>query len=767
MLGRARHRPCPPFRRRVCLIAPTLIVFGLGSAHAQPVATPVSKPAAPGAAASAPPGTLQSVTVTADRQTENIKNVPVSVSTLSGEPLDVLTSGGGDLRLLSGRVPSLNIESSFGRAFPRFYIRGYGNTDFRVTASQPVSLIYDDVVQENPLLKGFPIFDLARVEVFNGPQGSLFGRNTPAGVVKFDSVAPGIGDTDGYGSVSFATYSTINVETAKSIPLGDEWAARLSGLYQHRTNYVYNTNAGGPSQHNEGYEDGAVRLQLLYKPAANFSALFNVHGRNLDGTARLFRANIIKPGSNDLVDGFSPDRIATDGRNAQNIQTYGSSARLRWDVDQYSLFSITGYETVHSSSRGDIDGSAGPYSFFAAPTVAGQTVPFPSETGGPLYGHNQASQEFRVESHYTTPLNWQAGLYYFYENFNNDSFSYDSLDNGAELNRTSDYEKNVSYAAFGSVKYDVTKAFSLRFGARYTHDTRDLHSDPTLLPASSRANGTAAHVSDTKPSGDLSAIYKLNEDLNVYARIASGYRGSSIQPAGQFSPQSLAGQESTVSYEAGVKGDLLDKKARVSFSVFRYTVHNLQLTEVGGGANSTNLLSAREAIGQGFELNLDAYLMRNLLVTAGGSYNYTQIRDPGLAVSGCGAPCTVTNPSAGNGRFFIDGNPLPQAPKWISNVTARYSIPFSDGSEYYVYTDWSYRSKVNFFLYNSIEFTGKALVEGGLRGGYIWDDGRYEVAVFGRNILNRLVATGAIDFNNLTGFINDPRTIGVQFRTKF
>ena len=97
------------------------------------------------------------------------------------------------MRGLSGRVPSLNIESSFGRTFPRFYIRGLGNTDFDLNASQPVSLVYDDVVLENPILKGFPAFDVNRVEVLRGPQGTLFGRNTPAGIVKFDTVRPGSG----------------------------------------------------------------------------------------------------------------------------------------------------------------------------------------------------------------------------------------------------------------------------------------------------------------------------------------------------------------------------------------------------------------------------------------------------------------------------------------------------------------------------------------------------------------------------------------------
>jgi iron complex outermembrane receptor protein len=151
-------------------------------------------------------GKLQTITVTAERRAENILDVPSSISTLSTEMLDVLATGGQDLRVLASRVPSLNVESSFGRAFPRIYLRGYGNTDFRLNASQPVSLIYDEVVQENAILKGFPVFDLDRIEVLRGPQGTLFGRNTPAGVVKFESARP-TKKFEGYGSLSFGTYS--------------------------------------------------------------------------------------------------------------------------------------------------------------------------------------------------------------------------------------------------------------------------------------------------------------------------------------------------------------------------------------------------------------------------------------------------------------------------------------------------------------------------------------------------------------------------------
>ena len=111
------------------------------------------------------PTTVGEITVTAQKREEDIQDVPVSVSTLRGGDLEVITTGGADVRALSGRVPSLVMESSFGRAFPRFYIRGLGNTDFDLNASQPVSMVVDEVVLENPVVKGMPLFDLDRVEV--------------------------------------------------------------------------------------------------------------------------------------------------------------------------------------------------------------------------------------------------------------------------------------------------------------------------------------------------------------------------------------------------------------------------------------------------------------------------------------------------------------------------------------------------------------------------------------------------------------------------
>jgi iron complex outermembrane recepter protein len=701
---------------------------------------------------------LQTVTVTAQRRAENIKDVPVSVSTIKGEKLDVLVSGGGDIRLLAAKVPSLNIESSNGRTFPRFYIRGYGNTDFSTFASQPVSLVYDDIVQENGILKGFPIFDLAGVEVLRGPQGTLFGRNTPAGVVKFDSEKPNTKKVEGYYTITAGTHATESVEAAVNVPLSKEWALRASTLRQRRDDFISNysdvakTNKTGDL---DGYNEHAERVQVLYTPNSTFSALFNVHQRVTDGSARLFRANLIKKGTNDFADGTDLNSIVTNAINTQNLKTNGSNLRLTWDLGDYKLYSITGYEGVdHYYSRGDIDGG----------TPAGPGfIPFQVQTGGGLKDLSQWSQEFRIESKNAGPLNWQAGVYYFNEDATGYSNNYDSVTQ-AQTSHVESNQKNKASAVFGSVTYAVNDAFTLRGGVRYTDDKKDFitlaHDNVVLIgPA-------GVSESKSKVSWDASGTYKLNNDVNLYARVATGFRAPSIAAASASVPVTVADAETITSYEGGIKADLFERRARVAFSLYDYEVKNQQLTAVGGANNSIKLINAAKTDGRGAELELEGIVTPSLHLNASASYNFTQIKDPNLYVGTCRS-CTVTDPTIANGTLAaINGNSLPQAPKWIVDASARYSIPVGDG-ELYVLTDWSWRSNINFFLYQSIEFTGKPLTEGGLRVGYTWAEGKYELAAFGRNITDQRRITGGIDFNNLTGFVNEPRVWGLQFKGNF
>lgn len=763
----ARKLPRHALAAAIALMLPAQAAF----AQDAQTSTPAEKEAA----------TLDTVQVTAQRKVENLQDVPVSVTTITPETLDVLGSGGGDVRFMSGRVPSLNIESSFGRAFPRFYIRGYGNTDFRLNTSQPVSLVFDDIVQENPILKGFPLFDLDRVEVLRGPQGSLFGRNSPAGVVKFESVRPSQ-EFGGYGKVGVGSDNMWNLEGAVGGGLTENWSARASALFQRRDDWVTNTYPG-PNDGFEGYDESAGRVQFLYE-GDGFEALLGAHARHLNGTARLFRANIIKPGTNDLVDGFNEDQVSLDGLNHSELDSQGANARLSWELGGgYTLYSITGYESVETYSRGDIDGG----------TPAGPGfIPFASETADGIPDHSQWTQEFRIESDTGTAWNWQAGFFYFKEDYDVESFSYDSLNGGVQDGYERVNQTNDSWALFGAATWQATDKLELRAGARYTWDEKELNvleywntgfapcigpslgiipgpvlcTIDDLLAAEGPGGTLSSSPEDKKFSWDLSATYEINEDVNVYGRVATGYRGSSIQAAGAFNRMSVASPETSTSYEAGVKADLWDNRARINAGIFYYEVKDQQLTAVGGSSNANILLNADKSTGQGVEVDFQAYLTDNLLFTLGSSYNDTELKDPDLAVSVC-AQCTVTDPLDASGKALIDGNALPQAPKWTHNLTLRWGLPMDNGGEFYAFTDWMYRDEVNFFLYESEEFTGKSLVEGGLRVGYTWGYGKYDVAVYGRNITDEVQVVGAIDFNNLTGMINEPRLWGVEFKAGF
>jgi iron complex outermembrane receptor protein len=219
-----------------------------------------------------------------------------------------------------------------------------------------------------------------------------------------------------------------------------------------------------------------------------------------------------------------------------------------------------------------------------------------------------------------------------------------------------------------------------------------------------------------------------------------------------------------MSYEAGIKTVLLDRRLRFNLTGYHFNTKDLQLTAVGGASNFTTLLNADHVRGHGLEAELEARPATGLTLTAGLSYNHTKIDSPGLGVAICGAPCTVLDPIIAPGIASIDGNALPQAPKWTANFTAGYEHPVGPGSVY-VFTDWYHRSKVQFFLYRSVEFSDDQLLEGGLRIGYKTD--RYDVAGFVRNLTNDESAVSGIDFNNLTAMVNEPRIFGVEVGVKF
>ena len=733
---------------------------------------------------------LEEVIVTAQKTEQNLQDVPMSVTAIDGDVMNEIRSGGADIRFLSGRVPSLIVESDFGRVFPRFYIRGLGNTDFDLNASQPVSLIYDDIVMENPMLKGFPVFDMERVETLRGPQGTLFGRNTPAGIVKFDSVKPSV-DTNGYAKIGFGSYDQFSFEGAIGGEIAEGWTARFSYLHEERDDWVENKPGlidpnlilvNGQEDGDgdlEAYAEDAFRFQLAYD-GDDFNALFNIHARDMVGTARVFRANIIEPGTNDFTDDYDRFTVSFDGGNHQIVKSKGFMGKLEWDLaNEMTLTSITGYEEVEAYSRGDVDGGYGAV-FFPFDSGPG-FIPFPAQTADGIPDHDQFTQEVRI-SKASESMFWQAGLFLFDEHLEVDSFNYDDLSvervipptfdptdsNRAHSGYANQIQDTKAYAVFGQADFYLSDATTLTTGLRWSHDKKDYTASVPLAPfGGASVPASSVSVSDSNFSGNVSISHVLSDDTNIYARLARGFRAPSIQGRVLFGGAiTIADSETITSIEAGFKKEMWGGRARLNAALFYYQMNDQQLTAGSGTANVNQLVNADKTVGYGFETDLTAKLAENTLLTFGVSYNHTEIQDPNLTVAPCGAGCVVLDPpGAVTGSVSIDGNSLPRAPEWMSNLVLKHIVPLENGSNLVLSTDWAYRSSINFFLYESEEFRGDSLLEGGLRVAY--ETEKWALGLYGRNILDQDKLIAAIDFNNLEGIVNDPSTWGVDFQYNF
>ncbi len=504
--------------------AATLIA---GAAHAQQAASNDTASTA-----------LDEVVVTAERRSENLQKVPLSVAAVAGEQLRAITADGSDILALSGKVPSFYAETTTGRIFPRFYIRGLGNIDFYLGASQPVSIIHDDVIMEHVVLKSNPLFDIGQVEVLRGPQGSLFGRNTTAGIVKFDTIKPSE-DFNARFAASYGTYGTTTFDGGVGGPLADGLMFRASVLYQHRDDYVDNTFSGvsadgtaSPKKNAMGgFNEKDARIQVLAKPNDKLSVLVSAHARDYDGTSTLFLRQALTKGSN--KPNAPRDSVALDeaNNNPQAYKTYGTSAHIDYDFGPVTLTSISAYESTSGYSRGDTDGGAAAnFPVNGVPNGFGQSM-------GQIRDLDQLTQEIRLASNGEGKLKWQVGGLYFNSRDTTDFYQrgYFLLPTSAGYNPNNWVRLNnlnTSWAVFGQVSYQLTDALTITGGLRDTYDAKKT----VLVKTSNNAANVSTYtgrryvrMADEQVSWDLSANYQVNPDVSVYARAAKGFRGPTIQ----------------------------------------------------------------------------------------------------------------------------------------------------------------------------------------------------------------------------------------------
>jgi len=715
-------------------------------------------------------GVLEEVIVTAQKREQNIRDVPVSVATMSEENLDVVMSAGVDVLSLAARVPSLYVESSNGRLAPRFYIRGLGDVAFDANAQQPVSVVYDDVVLENVSTKAFPIFDIESVEVLRGPQGTLFGRNTPAGVVKFDSRRP-TEEFEGYVKASYGRFNFRNIEAAVGGALAPNLTARGSFWFNGQDDWIDNIAVGFEEDDAlGGFDEVAGRIQLLWTPTDSTEVLLNTGYHNqFDGTQTVFRAGVLERGEG--FTGVDRDTIAWDSidRSASELEQWYITGKLVHDFGNFTLTSITGYRSiVDNKNQGDVDGGS-----ITGPTFPGNVFPgaqWALETGDNVADHEQITQELRLASNELGRLDWRVGFYYFYEDIRIDQLNAATFAFGppsaappvtpAEL-ITQQFQETNAWAIFASVDYEVTDRLTAELGLRYSEDDKEHIADYLPNNGNLALNTGGAFVApetfttdvdDDEVTGDFSLTYMVNDQVNVYTRVAKGYKAPSI--LARDSVPDVGDAETIWSFEGGIKTELLDRRMRLNLTGFYFEMSDQQLPVVGGAANTIGLVNADETIGYGFEADLELAPNEFILLTAGLSLNETEINDSDLGIGVCNplAPCTVLDPANPDvaGQVLIDGNPLPNAPEWIANTTLRLNRP-AFGGEVYFLTDWFFRSEISTTLFETVEFTTDDRIEGGIRVGYNSGDGRYGVAVFGRNITNEEVPVAQLDFFGLNG----------------
>jgi iron complex outermembrane receptor protein len=426
-------------------------------------------------------------------------------------------------------------------------------------------------------------------------------------------------------------------------------------------------------------------------------------------------------------------------------------------------------------SRGDIDGGFG--AVFAPPSGPG-FIPFPSETADGIPDIKQITQELRLTSNNDGPFNWLAGFYYFDEDLQAETFSFNSLAPGNPADGLAIQEQQAdSWAVFVSFDYQASDRLDLKAGLRYTEDNKDFLADrPIPLFQPPLTEPITRSTTGDFTSWDLTALYEVNPEINIYGRIATSFRAPSIQGRILFAPDfedgqnpatngvSVADQEDILSVEVGLKSELMDRRLRFNFTPYWYEVDDQQLTAVGGQFNIATLVNADKVQGYGFEMDLQLAPTPVWLLTFGLSNNSTEIQDKVLSISPCAA-CTILDPIDGNGNALLDGNSLPQAPEWIFNGFVDYRKPIGNGLLMGT-LDWAWHDDKRFFLYESKEFFTDGF-ELGLRLGYAFSEAKYEIAFFGRNITDEEIVRGGIDFNNLTGYTNDPSLWGLEFVARF
>lgn len=741
--------------------ATSLISIALvGSPALAQTAEPTSAPDAPIENLAQNSGGIGPIVVTAQRREQSLQDVPLSITALDSE--QIRNSGFTNSLAIGDHVPNLEIKTFGG--VPNIFIRGVGNNDFNSSSVSPISIYRDDVVVASTGSQIFSLFDLDRIEVLRGPQGTLFGKNTTGGAIQYISRLPD--DVfEGYARAGYGRFDLFEAETAASIPLADGLSMRLAGLVRRRDGERTNIFTGDDAIN---VDEAAVRGILRYHPDSSLDIRLSA------GTGR-DRSDYLQPKPFGTINGGdlfgysdpAPDDVSIlnfNGESRNHSDNFWISLNATIDLGGgFTFRSITGYDETDIDNRVDVDG--GPFRI--------DEITFLTET-------DQISQEFQLV-YDGDIVNGLFGVFYFDENLDArseaDLVGELSFADGAVPLITEASRDNTSYAVFGQATIAVTDDLSITGGMRYTWDEVTAEHRGFLVPGFFDPDIPNGAEIDLVPFGRLSDTfeafswrvavdYDFTDDIMGYATVNRGFKSgtfnigiiTSLAERTQVEPEFLT------AYEVGLKTTLFDRRVRLNVSAFYYDYTDLQVLSVnqqGSGIPTLGLDNAADAEITGLEFELYARpvdgldLGLNFGLLDASYQNYT---------SG------AIDPATGLPRDF-SGNRLPGAPEFTLSSFAQYSFPVSDDLEASFRAEYNYTGKK---FYNNAEDElvssreGYGLVNIRATLGAANDD--WEIAFWARNLFGEdyiVDATDLRDFGLIPLYYGERATWGLEATFRF
>ena len=664
---------------------------------------------------------LEQVIVTAQRREQSAQDVGVALSVLSGETLDA--RGVTNVNQLQFQTPSLEVIPAFGGGQPQFRLRGVGFDDYATNNTPTVGVYVDEVAYPVPAATQGVLFDIDRVEVLRGPQGTLYGRNTTGGAINFITRRPT--DQLSAGIVGeYGRFGSAKVEGFISGPLSPTLKGRLSAV----------TEQGGAWQRNRttGEKLGdadrtAVRGQLQWTPTDKVDVLLNAHyGRDKSDGQGLYLLNV--PGQtgdaryNATGWGRSAAFAALAGVTAteapsRNNESGGGAITANIDLGFAKLTSISSYETLKRRELNDWD---------AKPTSESDTF-WGSDVD--IY-----SQELRLASKDTGPLNWVVGAYYSHQTLD-ETFLTDFTQSLGFITDTGYRQKVESLSGFGQLEYAITPRLKAIVGARYEHEERDLENFATKIGGAPLFTNGDRHTSLNEWSGKAGFEFQADDNVLLYANVSRGVKsgGFTVYNSPQSDQINAFQPEVVWAYEAGFKGDLAPN-LRLNGSAFYYDYRNQQVLAVvinpaNGAIGRITNAPKSEIFGAELELQWSPAPGLQITQNAGfkkGTYKEfddvdanTAARDP---VTGLWSAQTIDR--AGQRLNF---------PRLSYGGSVSYTWAVGD-FDVQAATDYSYRDTATSFL--GTEFTVDSFWLTNANLTIQPKDGPWSLGLWGRNIFN-------------------------------